>query len=356
MSRVMMKGNEAIGEAAIRAGCRYFFGYPITPQSELPEYLSHHMPAAGGVYLQAESEVAAINMVFGAASTGARVMTSSSGPGMSLKQEGISYLTGAELPCLIVNVMRGGPGLGNIAPAQSDYYQATRGGGHGDYRTIVLAPYSVQEAAQLVMEGFELADKYRNPVMVVPDGTLGQLMEPVDFDILPNTAPVNKQWAVKGKNGGPKRTITSLFLEPEKLEEHNIRLAAKYREITENEIRYESYRTDDAEILVVAYGIVGRMAKAAVDLARAEGIRAGMFRPITLWPFPYRQLNDAAKTAGRVLTVEMSMGQMIEDVQLAVRCRLPVDFYGRPGGIVPTVPEMYRQIKQTKLMLSEKGV
>lgn len=355
MSRVMMKGNEAIGEAAIRAGCRYFFGYPITPQSELPEYLSHHMPAAGGVYLQAESEVAAINMVFGAASTGARVMTSSSGPGMSLKQEGISYLVGAELPCLIVNVMRGGPGLGNIAPSQSDYYQATRGGGHGDYRTIVLAPYSVQEAAQLVAEGFELADKYRNPVMVVPDGTLGQLMEPVDFDTLPIAAPVNKPWAVKGKNGGPKRSITSLFLEPEKLEEHNIRLAAKYREITENEIRYESYQTDDAEILVVAYGIVGRMAKAAVDLARAEGIRAGLFRPITLWPFPHRQLDEAAKTAGRVLTVEMSMGQMIEDVQLAIKCRLPVDFFGRTGGIVPTVPEMYRQIKQAKLAFSEKG-
>ncbi len=355
MSRIMMKGNEAIGEAAIRAGCRYFFGYPITPQSELPEYLAHHLPAAGGVYLQAESEVAAINMVFGTAATGARVMTSSSGPGMSLKQEGISYLAGAELPCLIVNVMRGGPGLGNIAPAQSDYYQATRGGGHGDYRTIVLAPYSVQEAAQMVIEGFDLADKYRNPVMVALDGNLGQLMEPVDFAKLPAATSVAKPWAIKGKHGRSKKTVTSLFLDPEKLEEHNFRLAAKYLEITENETRCESYLTGDAEILVVAYGIVGRMAKAAVDMARAEGIRAGIFRPITLWPFPYTQLNDAAKSAGRVLTVEMSMGQMVEDVQLAVKCRLPVDFYGRCGGMAPTVPEMFRQIKEAKSKLSEKG-
>jgi 2-oxoglutarate ferredoxin oxidoreductase subunit alpha len=352
----MMKGNEAIGEAAIRAGCRYFYGYPITPQSELPEYLSQHMLAAGGVYLQAESEVAAINMVYGAAATGVRVMTSSSGPGMSLKQEGISYITGAELPCLIVSVMRGGPGLGNIAPSQGDYYQATRGGGHGDYRTIVLAPYSVQEAAQLVVEGFDLADKYRNPVMVLTDGTLAQMMEPVDFDTLPKAEPVSKPWAVSGKNGGPKRSITSLCLDTKKAEEYNRSLAAKYREITENEIRYESYRAEDADILVVAYGIVGRMANAAVDMVRAEGIRAGMFRPISLWPFPYQQLNDAAKTAGRVLTMEMSLGQMVEDVQLAIKCRLPVDFYGRPGGVVPTVPEMYRQIKQSNVMLSEKGV
>lgn len=356
MSRVMMKGNEAIGEAAIRAGCRYFYGYPITPQSELPEYLSHHMPAAGGVFLQAESEVAAINMVFGAASTGARVMTSSSGPGMSLKQEGISYMAGADLPCLIVSVMRGGPGLGNISPSQGDYFQSTRGGGHGDYRTIVLAAYSVQEAAQLVVEGFNMADKYRNPVILLIDGVLGQLMEPVNFDILPKMELMSKPWAVGGKNGGPKRSISSLCLDIEKAEEKNLRMAVKYREIAEKEIRYEAFRTDDADILVVAYGIVGRMARAAIDMARAEGIRAGMFRPITLWPFPYQQLNNAAKAAGRVLAVEMSLGQMIEDVQLAIKCRLPVDFYGRPGGVVPTVQEIYNQIKQSNLKLSEKGV
>ncbi|MFZ5753646.1 MAG: 3-methyl-2-oxobutanoate dehydrogenase subunit VorB [Bacillota bacterium] len=346
MSKVLMKGNEAIGEAAIKAGCRYFFGYPITPQSELPEYLSRRLPQVGGVYLQAESEVAAINMVYGAASTGARVMTSSSSPGISLKQEGISYLAGSELPCVIVNIMRGGPGLGGIQPSQSDYFQATKGGGHGDYRLLVLAPASVQEIVDLVKEGFDLAEKYRIPVMILGDGILGQMMEPVDLGSERTLEAGEKPWAVTGKMGRTKNIINSLYLDPEKLEKHNRHLERKYQEIKAKETRSESYLTDDAEIVVAAYGMIARVAKAAVDMAREEGIKAGVFRPITLWPYPEKELNQATVQAKAVLTVEMSLGQMVEDVRLSLNGRLPVEFYGRVGGMVPTARAIYEEIKR----------
>ncbi|MCR4441549.1 MAG: 3-methyl-2-oxobutanoate dehydrogenase subunit VorB [Peptococcaceae bacterium] len=346
MNKVLMKGNEAIGEAAIAAGCRYFFGYPITPQSELPEFLSRRLPQVGGVFLQAESEVAAINMVYGAASTGARVMTSSSSPGISLKQEGISYLAASELPCVIVNIMRAGPGLGGIQPSQSDYFQATRGGGHGDYRTIVLAPASVQEIVDLVIEGFELADRYRLPVMILGDGNLGQMMEPVQMDRTAKGRLPAKPWALTGKKGRPRNIINSLNLDPEKLEMHNRKLERRYQEIKERETKAESYLTDDAEIVVAAYGIVARVSKAAVDRARAEGIKAGLFRPITLWPFPEKELNEATARARNVLTVEMSLGQMVEDVKLALNGRLPAAFYGRVGGVVPTVSGVFEEIQK----------
>ena len=353
MSKVLMKGNEAIGEAAIKAGCRYFFGYPITPQSELPEYLSRRLPQVGGVYLQAESEVAAINMVYGAASTGARVMTSSSSPGISLKQEGISYLAGSELPCVIVNIMRGGPGLGGIQPSQSDYFQATKGGGHGDYRLLVLAPASVQEVVDLVKEGFDLAEKYRLPVMILGDGILGQMMEPVDLGDATAPEDMGKPWAVTGKAGRTKKIINSLYLDPEKLEKHNLHLQRKYLEIKAKETRAESYLTDDGEIVVAAYGMTARVAKAAVDMAREEGIRAGVFRPITLWPYPEKELNQATAQARAVLTVEMSLGQMVEDVRLSLNGRLPVEFYGRVGGMVPTARAVYEEIKRLAKIYGE---
>ncbi len=349
-----MKGNEAIGEAAIAAGCRYFFGYPITPQSELPEYLARRFPEVGGVYLQAESEVAAINMVYGAAATGARVLTSSSSPGISLKQEGISYAAGSELPCLIVNIMRGGPGLGGIQPAQSDYFQATKGGGHGDYKVIVLAPASVQELADMVGTGFDLADKYRNPAMILGDGFLGQMMEPVDFAGIKKSKIVEKTWAVGCKKGRERNVHTSLYLDPEELEKHNIKLAQKYELIAENETMAQEYLTEDAEIVVVAYGLVARICKAAVEKARSEGIRAGVFRPITLWPFPQKELRKAVAAARGVLAVEMSMGQMVEDVRLCLEGRLPVRFYGRAGGMAPTTQAVYEEIK--KISLECKGV
>ncbi|MDD2401089.1 MAG: 3-methyl-2-oxobutanoate dehydrogenase subunit VorB [Clostridia bacterium] len=351
MSKVLMKGNEVIGEAAIKAGCRYFFGYPITPQSELPEYLSRRLPEIGGVYLQAESEVAAINMVYGAAATGVRVMTSSSSPGISLKQEGISYIAGSELPCIIVNIMRGGPGLGGIQPSQSDYFQATRGGGHGDYYLIVLAPASVQEIADLVKKGFDLAEKYRNPVMILGDGMLGQMMEPVDFGVETSGDSFDKSWATTGKNGRKKSNIVnSLYLKPEELEVHNRELEKKYLEIKSKETMAESYLTKDAEIVVAAYGMTARIAKSAVDMAREEGIRAGVFRPITLWPYPEKELNAATVSAKGVLTVEMSLGQMVEDVKLSLNGRLPVEFYGRVGGMVPTARAIFEEIKR----MSEK--
>jgi len=345
MSKILMNGNEAIGEAAIAAGCRYFFGYPITPQSELPEYLSKRLPQVGGIFLQAESEIAAINMVIGAASTGARVMTGSSSPGISLKQEGISYLAGCELPCLIVNIMRGGPGLGGIQPSQADYFQATKGGGHGDYRNIVLAPASVQEAVDLVQEGFELADRYRMVVMILGD-IVGQLKEPVHISVDPARKLPEKPWALTGKEGRKKNIISSLYLEPDKLEQLNHKLQKKYTEIKEKETRAENYRTEDADIVVAAYGMPARIAKEAVDKARAGGIKAGVFRPITLWPFPEKELNEAAGSARKILTVEMSMGQMVEDVRLAVKDRIPVDFYGRTGGMVPTALDIYTEIKR----------
>ncbi|MFH1454557.1 MAG: 3-methyl-2-oxobutanoate dehydrogenase subunit VorB [Armatimonadota bacterium] len=342
--KVLMKGNEAIGEAAITAGCKYFFGYPITPQSELPAYLSKKLPQIGGVFLQAESEVAAINMVYGASSTGVRVMTSSSSPGISLKQEGISYLCGAELPCMIVNVQRGGPGLGTIQPSQADYFQATKGGGHGDYRLIVLSPSTVQEIVELVRLAFDLADEYRNPAFILTDGMLGQLMEPVEFtEYTPKK--FDKSWATTGCKGREPNIISSIHLEPQELEKHNEKLQAKYAKIKEKEQRAEEFMTDDAEILIVAYGTLARIAKSAVKAARAKGIKAGLLRPITLWPFPDKHFENLKKWK-KVLVTEMSAGQMVEDVKLVINGRLPVSFYGRMGGMVPTVEEILDNVEK----------
>lgn len=354
MSKVLMEGNVAIGEAAVSAGCRFFFGYPITPQSEVPEYMSRRLPEVGGTFLQAESEIAAINMVYGAASTGVRVMTSSSGPGISLKQEGISYLAGAELPCLIVNMMRGGPGLGSIQPSQSDYFQATKGGGHGDYHMIVLAPDSVQEIVDLVRKSFRLADKYRLPVMLLGDGTLGQMMEPVDMDSLAPEQGQEKSWAAVGKKGRAKNVVNSLYIDPQQLEFHNLDLLKRYQQIKECETMAECYLTNDAEIVVAAYGISARISKAAVDLARSRGIKAGLFRPITLWPYPEKEINEATAGAKAILTVEMSMGQMVEDVRLSVNGRLPVEFHGRMGGMIPTEQEIYEKIETMQKKYGEE--
>lgn len=347
VARELMKGNEAVGRAAIYAGCRAFFGYPITPQNELPAYMARHLPEAGGVFLQAESELSAINMVYGAAGAGVRVMTSSSSPGISLKQEGISYLAGAELPCVIVNVMRCGPGLGGILPAQSDYFQAVKGGGHGDYRLLVLAPASVQEMAELTVLAFELADRYRNPVMLLADGMVGQMMEPVDFDKLPKLTPVpEKSWATTGARGRQRNIITSLYIEPEELEQVNLRLQAKYEQMAKRETRWEEYHTKDAELLLVAYGSVARIAQTAVDRAREKGLKMGLLRPITLYPFPSKVIAERALQVRGILTVEMSTGQMVEDVRLAVSGRCPVEFYGRTGGVVPTSREVLVRAEQ----------
>jgi len=338
----LMKGNEALAEAAIRAGCNAYFGYPITPQSEILEYLAGEGRARGMIVLQAESEVASINMVYGAAGAGARVMTSSSSPGISLMQEGISYIACAELPCLVVNVSRGGPGLGTIQPSQGDYFQAVKGGGHGDYRLLVLAPASVQEMADFVFDAFDLADKYRTPVMILADGALGQMMEKVAFrEYVPAEHVPPKPWATTGKPATRKRNIiTSLHIEPERMEQINLRLQEKYRRIAVNETRCEHFHTDDAEYLLVAYGLAARIAQGAVEMARARGIRAGLLRPVTLFPWP----TDAVRTlAGRVkgvLVVEMNAGQMVEDVRLAVEGRTPVRFHGRMGGIIPSPDEV----------------
>jgi 2-oxoglutarate ferredoxin oxidoreductase subunit alpha len=346
--RFLMKGNEALAEAAIHAGCKYFFGYPITPQNEIPEYMSKKLPEIGGVYLQAESELAAINMIFGAAGTGKRVMTSSSSPGVSLMSEGISYIAGAELPCVLMNVMRGGPGLGGILPSQSDYFQATRGGGHGDYRLLVLAPSTVQEAVDLTMLAFNLAEKYRNPVMILADGFMGQMMEAVEFnemhmDGLPDPA----EWAVGYmKQRGRRALVKSLYLDPEELEAHNWKLQAKYAEMTKNEKRYETYQFDDAEILIAAYGTVARIARTAINELRSEGLKVGLFRPISLFPFPYDPLETLPKSVKQILTVEMSCGQMIEDIRLAVGKELPVAMYGRVGGMTPSVEEIKDQVRK----------
>jgi 2-oxoglutarate ferredoxin oxidoreductase subunit alpha len=350
---VLMKGNEAIAEAAIRGGCRYFFGYPITPQNEIPEYMSWRLPEVGGVFLQAESEVAAINMVYGASGAGGRVMTSSSSPGISLKQEGISYIAAAELPCVIVNMVRGGPGLGGIQPAQSDYFQATRGGGHGDYRLIVLGPGTVQEAANLMMQAFDLAEKYRNPVMLLGDGVLGQMMEPVVFPEYPGPAPVEKDWVTDGAKGREPRIINTLMLDPDDLYRHNLKLQAKYARIAENEVRYEEYMTEDAEWVFVAYGTTARICKSVVDQIRPEGYRVGVFRPISLWPFPKAPLGDLAGRVKGMLVVEMSMGQMVDDVKLAVECKAPVHFYGVAGGIVPSRADTRKKLLH--LMQAAKG-
>jgi 2-oxoglutarate/2-oxoacid ferredoxin oxidoreductase subunit alpha len=344
---VLMKGNEALAEAAIRAGCQAYFGYPITPQSEILEYLTDQGRQRGMIVLQAESEVASINMIYGAAGAGARAMTSSSSPGISLMQEGLSYIASAELPCLVVNVNRGGPGLGTIQPSQGDYFQATKGGGHGDYHLIVLAPSSVQEMADFVYDAFDLADKYRNPVMILADGALGQMMEKVQYrDYDPKKHVPPKPWATTGKPATrPSNVITSLHILPEKMEEINLNLQRKYRLIEQQETRFETVHADDAEYLVVAYGLVARIAHRAVEVAREEGIRVGLLRPITLYPFPYGPLGALAGKVGGILTVEMNAGQMVEDVRLAADGRAPVAFYGRMGGVIPSPEEIVRELK-----------
>ena len=337
---VLMCGNEAIAEAAIRAGCQAYFGYPITPQNELTEYMARRMPEERRVFLQTESELAAINMVLGASVIGARAMTSSSGPGISLKQEGISYLAGDELPAVIVNMMRGGPGLGNIGPGQSDYFQATRGGGHGDYRTPVLAGASVQEFADLTFLAFDLADLYRTPVFVLGDGVLGQMMEPVSFTTYEPRKLPPKDWILDGARGRSPRSIHSLLLEPGALDRHNRHLQEKYRRIEEAEVRFEEFGIDDASLVVVAYGISARLSRAVVKSLRSRGIKVGLFRPITLWPFPSRRIKELAERVSGFLAVEMSCGQMVEDVRLAVEGRRPVKFYGRAGGEILTFAEI----------------
>ncbi len=345
MAKVLMKGNEAIAEAAILAGCRHYFGYPITPQTEIAAYMAKRMPKIGGVFLQAESEISAINMVYGVAGAGLRVMTSSSSPGISLKSEGLSYLAGSDLPALVVNVQRGGPGLGGIQPSQSDYFQATRGGGHGDYHMLVYAPASVQEMADLTVLGFEKADEYRMTSMILADGTMGQMMEPVE---LPSgeTRTFPKPWALTGTEcKRPHNIVNSLFLKPEKLEEENFKRYERYAKIEETEAMYESYLMEDAEYCVVAFGIASRVAKNAVNEARANGMRVGMIRPITLWPFPKRAFVEAAKTVKAFLSVELSMGQMIEDIELAIRCARPVSLCNRAGGMIPTPEEVYAKIE-----------
>ncbi|MGE5235885.1 MAG: 3-methyl-2-oxobutanoate dehydrogenase subunit VorB [Acidobacteriota bacterium] len=350
MAKKLMKGCEAIGEAAIQAGCRLFFGYPITPQNEIPEYMSHRLPQVGGTFVQAESEVSASNMLYGAGGTGERVLTSSSSPGISLMMEGISYLAGSELPVVIVNIMRAGPGLGGILPSQSDYFQATKGGGHGDYRLLVLAPWSVQEAADLVQDAFDLADFYRNPVMVLGDGLIGQMMEPVEFrtDRQPCRPLAAKTWAATGCDGSrPTNIINSLFLDPEKLERHNIKLKAKYDAMVRDEVRVTSYFAEEAyDVLVVAYGTVARVCSTAIEDLREEGVRAALIRPITLYPFPYAAVRQAAEKARAVLVVELSTGQMIEDVRLALEGRRPIHFYGRQGGMLASPEEVAGKVRE----------
>ena len=343
--KVLMCGNEAAGEAAIHAGCRFYAGYPITPQNELTAYMARRMPEVGGTFIQSESELAAVSMVFGASAAGARAMTSSSSPGISLKQEGISYLVGNELPAVIVNMMRGGPGLGNIGPSQSDYFQATRGGGHGDYNMAVLAPSTVQELADLMGLAFELADKYRNPVLVLADGIIGQMMEPVEIK-KSYPEPSKKDWILTGAAGRESRIIRSLFLKDGELERHNNHLQEKFRRMKESELLYEEIMIDDAELVIVAYGTSARIAKSAVTNVRKAGINAGMIRPVTLWPFPEKSISAVSERAKNFLVVEMSAGQMIEDVRLAVEGRLPVHFYGRSGGEMPSVDEIETKIKE----------
>jgi 2-oxoglutarate ferredoxin oxidoreductase subunit alpha len=348
MAKKLMKGCEAIGEAAVQAGCRLFFGYPITPQNEIPEYLSARLPQVGGTYVQAESEVAASNMLYGAAGAGCRCFTSSSGPGISLMQEGISYIAGAELPVVIVNIMRGGPGLGGILPSQADYFQAVKGGGHGDYRCLVLAPSTVQEAADLVQDAFDLADKYRNPVFVLGDGIMGQMMEPVEFkrSVRPEDLPA-KPWATTGAKGRKPNVINSLYLKPEELEAHNWKLVAKYEEMARTDCRYETWHLDgDVDVLFVAYGTVARICKTAIDTLRSQGVKAGLFRPITLFPYPGQALIQAAERAKHVLVSEMSCGQMVEDVRYHVAGRRPVAFYGRVGGMIMTPEELVGEARK----------
>jgi 2-oxoglutarate ferredoxin oxidoreductase subunit alpha len=345
--RYLLRGNEAIAESAIRAGCQCYFAYPITPQGELVEHMARNMPRLGRTFIQAESEVAAINMVYGAAAAGVRTMTSSSSPGISLKQEGISYLAGANLPAVIVNVVRGGPGLGNIAPSQCDYFQAVKGGGHGDYHMIVLGPSTVPEAGELTMLAFDLADRYRTPVMILADGLLGQMMEPVELPAPIDMASLPaKEWAATGARGREPNIILSFDLSPDNLKKMNLALQAKYAEIRKNEVRYEETETEDADIVIAAYGSTARIAKTVVRMARAEGIRLGLFRPITLWPYPYEPLRALADRVDTVLTVEMSAGQMWEDVRLAVAERANTPFYGEMGGIVPTPRGILTEVRK----------
>ncbi|MCX5685855.1 MAG: 3-methyl-2-oxobutanoate dehydrogenase subunit VorB [Candidatus Omnitrophica bacterium] len=345
MKKILMCGNDACGEGAVLAGCRFYAGYPITPQNELTAYMAKRMNETGRVFIQAESELAAINMVFGAAAAGMRAMTSSSSPGISLKQEGISYMVGCELPCVVVNVQRGGPGLGNIAPSQGDYFQSVKGGGHGDYKLIVLAPSSVQELLDYTFLAFDLADKYRNPALILGDGLLGQMMEPIQIDSGIQPKFIDKPWALTGCKGRGPNIIKSLYLGDGVLEEHNKKLQEKFILMKESEVRAETFHTKDSEIVLVAYGSVARIAKAAMEMARSRGKKCGMIRPITLWPFPDKAIEEACNAARKFLVVEMSAGQMLEDVRLAVNGRAKVDFYGRMGGGVPTETEIFQRIE-----------
>ena len=341
--RQLCKGNVAIVKAAVLAGCRAFYGYPITPASEIAEYAALLIPEVGGTFLQAESEVSAINMLYGASSAGIRVMSASSGPGISLMQEGISYIAGAELPCVIVDVVRGGPGLGNIAPEQSDYFAVVKGGGHGCYRNLVLAPSSVQEMFDFTVLAFDLADRYRNPVIIMTDGYVGQMMEPLDIT-LRAIQPQEKDWAVTGTAESKKNVISSIYLEPDALEDHVRKLEAKYALAQELETRSERYLTEDADVVLIGFGIVSRVLRSTVDQLRVQGVKAGLFRPITLWPFPTRDLRETAKTVKTVMVVELSTGMMLEDVKLALDGTVPVEFYGRSGGNVPMAEEITAQV------------
>jgi 2-oxoglutarate ferredoxin oxidoreductase subunit alpha len=338
---MLMRGSHVVGEAAVRAGCRYYFGYPITPQNELPEYLSARLLDVGGTFIQAESEIASINMVIGASVSGGRAMTSSSSPGISLKQEGISYLCGQELPAVIVNMMRGGPGLGNIAPSQADYFQATRGGGHGDYRLLVFAPASAQELCDLTFRAFDAADRYRNPVMILGDGLIGQMMEPVVFpDPIDLKGLPPKDYILDGCQGRPPRAIYSMLLDPPALYAHNLRLQEKYDRMTAEEVRFDTYMAEDAEVLVVSYGTASRIAKGAINRLRREGLKVGLFRPISLWPFPKQALRDRVGGGRKVAVFELSMGQLVEDVIISVGGRSEIYFQGIPGGPIPTPAEV----------------
>jgi 2-oxoglutarate ferredoxin oxidoreductase subunit alpha len=348
VEKIIMKGNEAVAEAAVRAGCRYYFSYPITPQTEINEYMARRMPEVDGRFIQAESEIGAVNMVFGASGAGARAMTSSSSPGIALKQEGITYLAGSELPAVIINIARGGPGIGSIQGAQSDYFQSVKGGGNGDYHVIVLAPYSVQEYADLTMLAFELADRWRNPVLVLGDGIVAQMMEPVVMPEFREYVP-DKPWAVngaRGENGRGSNLVHSAYMVPEQLERHNIRLQAKYREAAEREARFEEMRTDDAELVLVAYGISARICESVVERGREEGLRLGLLRPVTLWPFPAARLSGLAGRVPRFLCVELSAGQMVEDVRLAVNGAARVSHFGRMGSMVHTPEEVLAHIRE----------
>jgi len=344
--KILAKGNEAVAMAAVDAGCLLYFGYPITPQNDIPEYLSKHLPALGGEFIQAESEIASINLLLGASATGTRAMTSSSSPGISLMQEGISYMAGSELPCVIINISRSGPGLGGISPSQGDYFQATRGGGHGDYRVIALAPSTVQEMYDLTLLAFDLADRYRNPALILGDALIGQMKEPLVRHKPERTPLPPKDWALTGADGRSPRKIKSLYLQDGELSEHNWKLHQKYERMKEVEVRFETYWTEDADFVLAAFGSVARVAKTAVDLAREQGLKAGLFRPITLFPFPEGALNDLSGRVKRFMTVELNTGQMVEDVRLSVNRDVNVSFYGRPPGSLPSPEEILEEIKK----------